>query len=613
MCGFAGILGWETDEATWQTTLQEMSAALRHRGPDSTGHWISQNSSIGMTHQRLAIVDLSATGHQPMISASGRHIIAFNGEIYNFEELKADLEQGGHRFRSRSDTEVLLEGIEKWGLKSALSRCHGMFAFSLFDRKNQELILARDRFGEKPLYWGISDNKFLFSSELRALKKVPGFRRELSETGLSLYKVLGHYPGKHSVYKNIFKLEPGTFLTVEKKNLHTPIISNYYDLSAIISERKLIEISLEDAAEEYEKRLTKIIQRQLVADVPVGCFLSSGIDSSLISALAQKTHSSKINTFSAGFENSVFDESAQAKQIAATLGTEHHELRVSSQSALDLVPRLGQLYDEPFADSSQIPTLLLSQLVKKHVTVALSGDAGDEAMAGYNRYIFLNKYWPPNLALKGAGALLKSKIFQKLLAQLVNSRKLESLQKFSDVISAQSLEDAYRILTQFEPSKAVELIPAPSSLDPVETAIFWDQRHYLPNDILVKVDRAAMAYSLETRIPFLDHSLIEWSWQLPLAYKIEGGTTKILSRRLLKKYFPEEIFNQPKKGFAVPLHQWMRGSLVDLISAHFRSPSEALIDRRELLQLWESYRNGNDRLRDLLWAIFVFELWHKEV
>ena len=604
MCGFVGFIGPSGLNMTREAAVRRMCDAIRHRGPDDSGIWVDNAFGIALGHRRLSIIDLSPAGHQPMLSASGRFVIAFNGEIYNFKTIRDELTQAGKapNWRGHSDTEVLLAAIETWGTEAALTRSAGMFAFALFDRQTGSLTLARDRLGEKPLYWGANNGVLLFGSDLAALRCHPLWRGEVDRDALALLLRYNNVPAPHSIYKGIFKSEPGTILHFENGRAE-PAVTRYWDADGVIASgaSHAFEGSSVDATDETERLLRQALAGQMIADVPLGAFLSGGIDSSTVVALMQSANSRPVKTFSIGFEEQGYDEAPHAKAVARHLATDHTELYVSQADALAVVPRLAGIYSEPFADSSQIPTLLVAGMARRHVTVALSGDGGDELFSGYNRYAIAHRTWnrlrrvplPLRRALAGSIAAVSAQRWDSMArpfagllpAKFWPDRAGDKLVKAAGVAQLQSLDEVYRALVSHWQAPDGVVIGGNeggasshtakiATLDPVRRMMQQDLTHYLPDDILVKVDRAAMAVSLETRVPMLDHRLVEFSATLPMSILRRNGQSKWPLRQVLHRYVPQHLIDRPKMGFGVPLDSWLRGPLRDW--------AEALLDQSRL-------------------------------
>jgi len=596
MCGITGQLGGNQGQGLEQT-VRRMADTLLHRGPDDGGVWMDEAAGIALGHRRLSILDLSPAGHQPMASASGRFVIAFNGEIYNHLELRRDLEnipsphplsqraRGVVSWRGHSDTETLLACFEAWGIEKTLGNAVGMFAIALWDRETRTLTLARDRMGEKPLYYGWQGDTFLFGSELKALKAHPAFRADIDRGALALLLRHNYVPAPYSIYEGIYKLPPGTWLQMRPDQRDAEPVA-YWSLGEV-AERGVANPfagSDEDAVDALERHLGAAVRGQMVADVPLGALLSGGLDSSMIAALMQAGSSRPVRTFTIGFDEREYDEATHARAVAKHLGTDHTELRLSGADALALVPQMPSMYDEPFADSSQLPTHLVMKLARQHVTVALSGDAGDELFGGYNRYFLAPKVWqrvgwmplPVRRAL-GAGLLaLPSGAMNRLAGPAGIALPGDKAHKLGRRLrEMRSIDDLYVSLVSEWPNAAGMVVGGhmPPNLldarerwprldDPVARMMALDGLTYLPDDILVKVDRAAMAVSLETRAPFLDRDVIGFAWSLPMHMKIRNGQGKWLLRRLLDRHVPRELVERPKMGFGIPLDAWLRGRCV---------------------------------------------------
>ena len=649
MCGIAGF--WQPGAASDGATLAAMTEAIRTRGPDADGQWLDTANGMALGHRRLAILDLTPAGAQPMVSHCGRYVIAFNGEVYNFAALRDELERRGmaHAWRGHSDTEVMLAAIAAWGLEAALKKFVGMFAFALWDRETRTLSLARDRLGEKPLYYGWQGDTFLFGSELKALKAHPAFRAAIDRNALTLFLRHNAIPAPYSIYQGIHKLPPGSYWQCALIPGPSPRgrgeIKMYWSARSVAEagQRNLFRGSDAEAATELERLLGQAVGGQMVADVPLGAFLSGGIDSTTVVALMQAQSTRPVKTFTIGFNEAGYNEAEHAHAVARHLGTEHTELYVTPQDAMDVIPRLATMYDEPFADSSQIPTFLVSQLARNHVTVSLSGDGGDELFGGYNRYFWARNLWrklgwaprPLRAALAGVLTTLPpaawNTAFQQLgrllPARLRYTNPGDKLHKAAEILAVRSPEEIYLGLVSHWKNPA-QLVPGshePLTLltDPAQQADLPDFEHrmmyldtvtYLPDDILAKVDRAAMAVSLETRVPLLDHRVVEFAWTLPLAMKIRHGQGKWLLRQVLYHHVPQSLMDRPKMGFGVPIDHWLRGPLKPWAEALIepgRLMREGVFDPAPIQQKWIEHQSGSRNWSYYLWDVLMFQAWQE--
>jgi asparagine synthase (glutamine-hydrolysing) len=645
MCGIAGYwhLDLQVNRAQSQGIVTAMTDTLVRRGPDSQGTWIDPAVGIGLGHRRLAILDLSPMGAQPMISHDGRYAIVFNGEIYNFATLRSELEPSGHQFGGHSDTEVMLAAMVEWGVAAAVKRFVGMFAFALWDIQERVLHLGRDRVGEKPLYYGWVDNTLLFGSELKALVAHPQWVGKIDRNALALLIHYGYIPAPHSIYQGIQKLLPGTIISfaTEQAKIAQPVA--YWDLQTVVKDGLANPFMGSDAEaiDRLDLLLRQTIQAQMVADVPLGAFLSGGIDSSTVVALMQAQSTQPIATFSIGFEEQQYNEAEYAKAVAQHLGTAHTELYVKAEDALALIPKLPHLYDEPFADSSQIPTFLLSELTRQHVTVSLSGDAGDELFGGYSRYFTGVNLWqkidriPTNFRRLCVG-MLRSLPPDKWNALVDNIGRVlpplrqlkpgDKIQRVVNLLSAKQPLELYAqlvslcqnpnqiVLNSTEPENIINSPPAwlDLNLDFASQMMYLDSMTYLPDDILVKVDRAAMGVSLESRVPFLDPQIIEFAWQLPQSMKFRDRQGKWLLRQVLYKYVPQQLIDRPKMGFGVPIDLWLRNELRDWAEAlldESRLKREGFFNPQVVRQQWMEHLSGEFDRCYLLWNILMFQAW----
>ncbi|MES2785434.1 MAG: asparagine synthase (glutamine-hydrolyzing) [Pseudomonadota bacterium] len=668
MCGFAGFLSNRpANLGDLQAIATRMADAIAHRGPDDSGAWADAQAGVAFGHRRLAIVDLSAAGHQPMASASGRFVLAFNGEIYNHLHLRAQLEAvSSQSWRGHSDTETLLAGFECWGVEPTLNKAVGMFAFALWDTHARTLHLARDRFGEKPLYYGWTGKgdagAFVFGSELKALRAFPGFDNPVCRQALAQYMRFLYVPAPRSIHKSIYKLEPGCMLTIEGSPpaaapaaplrpaavYESIALSRWWSLAEVVQAAADSMLTDEaEAVDALEQSLADAVKAQSLADVPLGAFLSGGVDSSSIVALMQQQSARPVKTFTVGFEEAGFDESPYARAVAQHLGTDHTELFVSAAEAQAVIPRLPWMYDEPFADSSQIPTHLVSAAARKHVTVALSGDAGDELFGGYNRYfwgprIWSRLAWLPAPARRAMGHAISavpisgwdalSRPFNALMPGTQGiARAGDKAHKLATRLrGVDNMESLYlSLVSEWQDPAEVVLgeggkpVSEPGSLldDPAPTKgleqsqlrmMYRDSVTYLPDDILCKVDRAAMSVSLETRVPFLDHRVVELAWRLPLTMKIRDGQGKWILRQVLDRHVPRKLIERPKAGFGIPVGSWLRGPLrawADALLDTRRLRAEGYFDPEPIRQKWDEHLAGTRDHTHSLWAVLMFQAW----
>jgi asparagine synthase (glutamine-hydrolysing) len=643
MCGFAGFidLARRTPEETLLARAEGMATRLYHRGPDGDGVWADAGAGLALGHRRLAILDLSSTGHQPMASADGRHVIAYNGEVYNFSELRAELEAGGVAFRGSCDTEVVVEAIAAWGLERALGRMVGMFALALWDKAERVLYLARDRLGIKPLYWGTCGGHFLFASEIKALRAHPAWMAGVDREALATYLRFGYVPSPRSIYTGISKLDPGTFLTLREGG--EAEIHRYWDLREITSSARAWQGDLDDteAADRLDDLLRHAVKGRMAADVPLGAFLSGGVDSSTVAAMMQAQSLRPVKTFSIGFTESAFDESGEAAAVARHLGTDHTELMVSPADARTVIPSLPHIYDEPFADSSQIPTYLVSRLASRQVSVALSGDGGDEMFAGYNRHRLAVGAWqrleriPPTLRRLASSALgvlppaLWDLLFSPSPKRLRHVLTGDRMHKLAMVFASANGADLYgRLASQWldpeslviEDAREGERIWDDPGLvrdlpDLMARMRYMDTVGYLPDDILTKLDRASMAVSLEARVPLIDHRVAEFAAGLPPDMLIRDGCGKWLLRQVLHRYVPGELVTRPKTGFGVPLVSWLRGPLRDWaesLLSRSRLEEEGFFTPAPIRRAWKEHLSGRRNHQHKLWTVLMFQAWRAD-
>lgn len=619
MCGIAGFCNRPSH---WQQDIARMQERMTHRGPDAEGVWASETADVVLGHKRLSILDLSESGAQPMTSHSGRYVLSYNGEIYNYKQVEEKLRRDGQltSLRGSSDTEVLLEALEAYGVKEGISLCKGMFAIALYDKKERELWLLRDRVGEKPLYYGFVGDSFVFASEIGCIAALPDFCNPINREVLDLYMIHGYIPAPHSIYEGIFKLEPGKLLRT-KAPFREFTESTYWSMAAAAKEGQAHPFTgtRQEASEELERLLKASVRDQMVADVPLGAFLSAGIDSSTVVSLMQAQSARRVRTFTIGMEDPAYNEATIAAQIASHLGTEHTQLYITEQDAKEVIPSLPAMFGEPFADSSQIPTYLVSRLTREHVTVSLSGDGGDELFCGYGTYASIGSAWArmeklPVFARQAMSGILGSPLFSQkesnvIRSMLLSAKTPEQLYAFSN-LSEPFLGKLTRV-----PGKAAGIFETYESgfLPGAENNLMlMDLLMYHPDDILTKVDRTSMAVSLESRVPMLDRDVVEFAWTLPLSMKRENGVGKLVLRDVLYRYVPRELMNRPKKGFSIPIAKW-------LLEPQLRSWAESLIEERKIIRegyfdpaavkrLWEDFTERGI-WRKQIWHLLQFEAW----
>lgn len=655
MCGLSGFIPSQKLKSSNLTNISSsMIDALVHRGPDAYGNWIEDNNKLVLGFRRLAIQDLSSAGNQPMQSNSNRFVIIFNGEIYNHLEIRKEIDlhvNENFKWKGSSDTETILESIELWGIDGMLKRLHGMFSFAVFDKKLDRLTLARDRMGEKPLYFGTVNNSFVFASELKAIKRFPNFNNAICRKSLAKYLQYNFIPSPLSIYQNIYKLNPGSIVEINilSESFQCTQQRRFWQIKKNENTEEILDDS-EETIQILEKSLKKVIKNQMLSDVPLGAFLSGGVDSSLIVSLMQSCSLNKVKTFTIGFEDNIFDESPHAKLIANHLNTDHTEMILDSKSAQNVIYDLPYIYDEPFADSSQIPTYLVSKIAKQKVTVALSGDGGDEIFGGYNRYIWAPRIWKNinrvpvtlrPLLLKVLNSFPKFGLLN--LQNFINIMQskaggIETISnkftKFQRLIQSSSQKNFYNNLLSQWPDLTLlvqginsdDLIFEKDSYENFPENQFFsdnfvtsmmdaDSVHYLPDDVLCKVDRASMANSLETRAPFLDHELIELARRLPNSLLINNGVGKIALRKILYKYVPKQLIERPKTGFSIPIADWLRGPLREWAEDNLsesRIKSEGYLNQELISLIWQEHISGRYDWSDRLWGVLMFESWLKD-
>ena len=637
MCGIAGFIG-AASGSDIGATAEAMAKSIAYRGPDDQGIWIDGECETALVHRRLSIIDLSAAGHQPMLSADGRYVISYNGEVYSFQPIADELTARGHKFRGHSDTEVILESFAVNGIEATLKRMIGMFAIALWDRRDRTLTLMRDRLGIKPLYWAKFGNTFLFGSELKALRAHPGWTPRIDQSAVAAFMRHNYIPAPRTIYEGVHKLEPGTVLTLPWRG--EPNISRFWDARSVARDgsHNPVEGSDAELTEQLESLLKDAVGRRMIADVPLGAFLSGGVDSSTVVALMQAAKSGAVKSFSIGFDIEGYNEAPHAAAVARHLQTDHTELTVTSKEALDVIPRLADFYDEPFADSSQIPTYLVSAMTRKYVTVALSGDGGDELFAGYNRYQLTQRFWRslslmPRAVRKGAAAALTAvrpdrwtQILSALPSRLRPPQAGDKVHKAAAVLRLDSADAVYRrLVSHWEPSEIMPQVAEPRSIlddatvtkdfpDLLERMQFLDLVTYLPDDILTKVDRASMAVALEARVPLIDHRVVEFAWRLPENVKVRNGTSKWLLRQVLYRHVPPELIERPKMGFGIPLGEWLRGPLRDWAETLLneqRLRQAGLLDAGMVRRYWADHLDGRRNWQYLLWDVLMLEAWRE--
>ncbi len=646
MCGIAGIYTFDhkPDRDYLNQNIKDMTSAIKTRGPDSDGVWQDVDAPIALGHRRLSILDLSPAGHQPMESNSGRYMISYNGEVYNFKDLRKKLETiHSVILNGDSDTEVLLACIEVYGFKKTLEEINGMFAFALWDRKDKVLYLARDRFGKKPLYIGWAGSNLVLGSELKSLCAHPEFSRDVDRASLTSYMRFGYVPAPQCIYKQVWQLPAGGMMALDVNMLRggqdlMPLIESYWNhKAAVVAAKENPITNTDNIVDEFEELLSTCVRQRMVSDVPLGAFLSGGIDSSTIVALMQESSTKPIKTYSIGFEEAGFNEAQYAKKVATHLGTDHHELYLSAKDSLDVLPLLPEIYDEPFADASAIPTYLVSKFASDSVTVALSGDGGDEMLGGYERYLSGTKAWKitqniPNNLRKPFSQMISSvspKTWNKLRPN--NPQFGAHIHKFASILEKKCEGDVYMSLVSswqrpkqcvIDGSEAVIPLVDPDmqieDLSFVENMMYWDSLSYMNGDILTKVDRASMAVSLEARAPLLDQRIYDFAWRLPMEYKIRAKGSqsqgKWILRQVLNKHVPAELFERPKQGFGVPIADWLRGELKDWaedLLDEYELKAQGLLNYKLINSMWEEHKQGRGNHTNKLWNVLMFQAWHR--
>jgi asparagine synthase (glutamine-hydrolysing) len=631
MCGFAGFLEFAPARSRDESVrlVEQMTNRLTHRGPDDHGQWLNESGTVAMGHRRLSILDTSQHGHQPMTSPCGRFVLAYNGEVYNHLELRRELQQGGVTFRGQSDTETIVAAFSEWGIASTIERCVGMFAMAVWDTHQQSLTLIRDRLGIKPLYYGLSHGGFLFGSELKALRVHPAFDSSLNRGAISRFLQHSYVPTPHTIHSNFRKLPAGSALTISasKKltsNADLSSVNVWWDAKSVAQQSlsNPVSDSHDAMVERLDELLTDAVRLRMLSDVPLGAFLSGGIDSSLVCSLMQKQSDRPVQTFTIGFEEAGYNEADHAKRIAQHLGTDHTEYYVTPDEARDVIPRLPEMYDEPFADSSQIPTFLVSQLARQHVTVALSGDGGDELFGGYNRYFHIRDRWLQ------VSRIPCRKLISKLLSvpgNLLAGRWRDRFLYRANLLGMNSAGALYQNANLHWPpgdNLVQNSTDAGSTYwnqdawlhagNPIEEWMWLDAATYLPDDILTKVDRASMAVSLEVRVPVIDHRVFELAWSLPFDSKVSSNNGKLILQDVLSRYVPREMFERPKMGFGVPIDAWLRGPLRDWAESLLterRLRDQGLLNPEPIRRKWQEHLSGKTDWHYHLWDVLMLQAW----
>jgi len=639
-----GIVGYWDRQGANTSIVEQMALRLHHRGPDGAGAWLSETQDVAMAHRRLAIIDLSSAGHQPMTSPCGRFTLVFNGEIYNHVNLRNNLEKegGNYKWRGHSDTETLLAALQHWGVEKTLSNINGMFAFAMWDSHEKNLLLARDRMGEKPLYYGNNGNCFFFTSELKALEPHPKWNPNINRRSLSLYMRHSNVPAPWSIFDGIMKLPAAHYTVISEAGLVITQPKSYWSLANVALHKHIgtEKLNVKNLTNQLDDILREAVSSRMIADVPVGAFLSGGVDSSTVAAIMQAQSKSAINTFTIGYSEHSYDESSYAKSIAKHIGSQHTELIVTPEEVRQVIPRLPAIWDEPFSDSSQIPTFLVSELASKHVKVILSGDGGDELFCGYNRYQQGAKIWPIIQALPRPIRMIISSLMikfpsvslQHLLGILPDQFQMphiaDRIPKLAGLLEETTAASFYRKLVSHwsQPEKLViggyeprtvfdDLSSVPEFSCIRDQMMYLDCMSYLPNDILTKLDRASMAVGVEARVPLLDHRLVEFAWKVPIAFKYRDGRGKWLLREVLSRYVPRELIERPKMGFSLPIEEWLRGPLrdwaEDLLSEEQLS-KDGYLNAQLVRKKWTEHMSGKRRWHYHLWDVLMFQAWLRE-
>ncbi len=647
MCGITGIF-LPGGDCHFREQLSKMAVTISNRGPDDSGFWHDQEKGIGFAHRRLSIIDLTTSGKQPMESYSGRYVIVFNGEVYNYKELKKDLENENIQWQGSSDTEVMLAAIDCWGLETAVRRFNGMFAFALWDKKKCILSLCRDRLGIKPLYYAKIRKGLLFASEIKAIKAHSDYRAEININALGSYLRYNYIPAPDTIFKNTWKLKPGNMIHFSCFDIKNNVIKSsecYWDIKGIAyaNQKSSFKGTDKDAIDELDVLLNDSVKKRMISDVPLGAFLSGGIDSSTVVSIMQAQSTQKINTFSIGFDEDGYNEAGYAKKVASYLGTNHTELYLSQKDAIEVIPKLPNLYDEPFSDASQVPTFLVSKLAKQHVTVSLSGDGGDELFGGYNRHFLISTIWGKIGKINPAVRKFVAEFLQRLSPVQLNElmykfnkiiplnkridRAGDKISKFSEILHLKTPEAIYESLCSNWKNPASVLVGAESRtelgkmrtdiefFDISHKTMFWDLITYLPDDILTKVDRATMGVSLEGRVPILDHRIVEFAWRLPLEMKIRKNRGKWILRKVLDKYLPKQYTDRPKFGFGIPIDTWLRKDLRDWaenLLNRKKLDSEGFFNTDIIRTVWKEHLSEKKNQQYQLWNILMFQSWIEE-